>query len=158
MTQIEIKFKVWEIDEKRFVDYYSLSNNFVHVAIGDQYYLCNNLNASEEHKKQLNEKGIEIRDEFILCQFTGLQSSEQGCGMPIKDAYFGDIIEFFNTDGKRIVTEIIWYDKEHCIGFKRISDGFVYTQRIFNDSGYFQPSKIQFNIIGNIYETPELLK
>ncbi len=90
-------------------------------------------------------------------QFTGLKSSDGYIGLPIKDAYFGDIIRFFNTDGNEIKTEIIWYELELCIGFRRLSDGFVYTQRTFNDSGYFQPSKIQFEIMGNIYENPELI-
>lgn len=91
-------------------------------------------------------------------QFTGLMSSDGGCNLPIKEAYFGDVIRFYNTEGKEYRAEIIWYELEHCIGFKRLSDGFVYTQRMFNDSGYFQPSKIQFEIIGNIHENPELLK
>ena len=90
-------------------------------------------------------------------QSTGLMSSDAGCGLPVKDAYFGDIIRFYNTDGKEINAEIIYYKEEECIGFRRLSDGYVYTQAIFNNSGYFQPSKIQFQIIGNNYENPELL-
>lgn len=100
----------------------------------------------------------EIDNDIIIMQFTGLKSSDGGCGLPVKDAYLGDVIRFYNTDGKEIKAEIIWYELEQCIGFKRLHDGFVYTQRMFNDSGYFQPSKIQFEIIGNIYENPELLK
>lgn len=87
-----------------------------------------------------------------VTQFTGLLSSDGGCGLPIKEAYFGDIIRFYNTDGEERQAELIWYETELCIGFKRLDDGFVYTQRNFNDNGYFQPSKIQFEIIGNIYE------
>lgn len=87
-----------------------------------------------------------------VSQYTGLKSSDGECGLPIKQAYFGDIIRFYNTDGKEIKAEIIWYEKEHCIGFQRLTDGFIYTQRMFNDSGYFQPSKINFEIISNIYE------
>ncbi len=89
-------------------------------------------------------------------QFTGLKSSDGGCGLPIKDCYFRDIIRFYNTDGVERTAEVIWYEKELCIGFKRLSDGFVYTQRNFNDNGYFQPSKITFEIIGNIYDNTEL--
>lgn len=92
-----------------------------------------------------------------VSQYTGLASSDGGCNLPIKEAYFGDVIRFYNTDGKEHQAEIIWHEHEHCIGFKRLSDGFVYTQKIFNDSGYFQPSKLQFEILGNVYENPELL-
>lgn len=90
-----------------------------------------------------------------IVQCTGLKSTSVS-GMSIQDAYFGDVIRFCNTEGRIIEAELIWYELEHCIGFKRLSDGVVYTQRYFNDSGYFQPSIIQFEIIGNIYETPEL--
>lgn len=89
---------------------------------------------------------------LIRNQFTGLVSTDE-CSMVPKECYFGDIIRFYTTDGDERICEVMWYEKEHCIGFKRLSDGFVYTQRHFNDSGYFQPSKIQFEIIGNIYET-----
>lgn len=100
----------------------------------------------------------DYRNDISLMQYTGLKSSDGECGLPIKDAYFGDIIRFYNTNGKEIKAEIVWHEKEHCIGFQRSTDGFIYTQRIFNDSGYFQPSKINFEIIGNIYESPELLE
>ncbi len=92
-----------------------------------------------------------------ISRYTGLKSSDAG-GMPIKEAYFGDIIKFFDTEGHEHHAEIIWYELELCIGFKRISDGVVYTQRYFNDSGYFQPSKIQFEIIGNVHDNAELSK
>lgn len=96
--------------------------------------------------------------EVTMMQYTGLKSSDGGCDLPIQECYFGDIIRFYTTDGEERLAEIIWYEEELCIGFKRLSDGFVYTQKIFNDNGYFQPSKIQFEIIGNIYENPELIK
>lgn len=99
-----------------------------------------------------------LSDNTILMFSTGLKSSDAGCGLPVSDSYFGDIIKFYDTDGKEHHAEIIWYEKELCIGFRRLSDGFIYTQRLFNDSGYFQPSKIQFQIIGNIFENPDLLK
>ncbi len=90
-------------------------------------------------------------------QYTGLKSSDEG-GLLIVDSYFGDIIRFYNTDGLEMQAEIIWYEAEHCIAFKRLTDGFIITQRMINDSGYFQPSKLKFEVIGNIYknEQPKL--
>ena len=96
-----------------------------------------------------------LYDLLSYYQYTGLKSSDVG-GMPVQDLYFGDIIRFYTTDGEERRAEVIWYELEQCIGFKRLlpSDGFVYTQRHFNDSGYIQPSKLQFEIIGDIYKPP----
>ena len=95
-------------------------------------------------------------DDCDIMQFTGLVSSDGGCHFPVQDAYFGDIVEFYNTDGNRSVAEIIWDDKLHCISFKR-TDGFLLNYEKISNSGYFQPSNIQFQIIGNIYQNSELL-
>ncbi len=115
-------------------------------------------------KRKWDDLFFEVGEDTWVCvvketvtQYTGLKSSDVA-GVPVKKAYFGDIIRFFNTDGHEIHAVIIWYELELCIGFKRLSDGVVYTQRYFNDSGYFQPSKIQFEIIGNIYDNPEFGK
>lgn len=97
------------------------------------------------------------KDSTVFIQYTGLKSSDGGCGLPIIDLYFGDIIQFYNTDGIEFRAEVIWYKEEECIGFRRLTDGFVLTQNMFNNSGYFQPSKINFQIIGNIYQNPELI-
>lgn len=134
MAQREIKFRVWEIYEKRFVEYYFLSHDVVHVAIGDQYYLCNNLNASEEHKADLIEKNIEIRDEFILLQYTGLKDKNG------KEIYEGDILVHIGFPNQKVK---VYFD-----------EGAFYCNKILTSTYY--SSVIE--IIGNIYEHPELLK
>lgn len=142
-----IKFKIWDTKDKKMYhdvlcDIGEHDNFLDDVSCWD---VCHDASNSDDVKR------------FIWLQFTGLKSSDEG-GMPIKEAYFGDIIRFYNTEGHEKQAELIWYELEHCIGFKRLEDGFVYTQRMFNDSGYFQPSKIKFEIIGNIYQNPELIK
>jgi uncharacterized protein YehS (DUF1456 family) len=142
MENREIKYKIYDNELKDFVEdanfMWSLSRN------GKLY-------------DARNDKWYTVGEKYIILFYTGLKS----CGlneMPIIDAYFNDIIKFFNTDGNEIIAVIIWYKKEECLGFKRISDGFVYTQRHFNDSGYFQPSIIQFEIIGNTFDNADLIK
>jgi uncharacterized phage protein (TIGR01671 family) len=141
----DIKCKVWAIHENRFVNYYSLTNDFVHVAEGDQYYLCNNLNASEEHKKFLTEKEIEIRDEFVLLLFTGLKDKNG------KEICKGDIIDCVgvqeSTKSSRMV--VGWSDKyaSFCLDRKGWAFSHYFGEAV-------DPEKCE--IIGNIYENPDL--
>ncbi len=143
----ELKFR-GKCKDKWQYGYYVFTYNCCYI-ISNEYISIGDEDPSEYF--------IEVIPETVS-QFTGLKSSDGGCGMPVLDAYFGDIIRFYNTDGNELKAEIIWYELEQCIGFKRLTDGFVYNQRIFNDSGYFQPSKIMFEIIGNIHEHPNLIK
>lgn len=72
--------------------------------------------------------------------------------MPSREAYIGDIIKFGSTEGKIYTKEIKWNDKLCCICFGNVSYEELY------DSAFHQPSKIRFEILGNIFENPELLK
>lgn len=136
---IEIKFKAKSITTGEWIESMTVSKGTIKRKFGNYYFEIG------------DDKWVQV-DSKTICQFTGLKSSDGGCNLPIQDCYFGDIIKFYNTDGKEILAEVIWYKEELCIGFKRLEDGFVYTQKHFNGSGYFQPSKIQFQIIDNIYD------
>jgi hypothetical protein len=89
--------------------------------------------------------------ESIDMQFTGLKSSDKG-GLPIKDAYYGDIIRFYNTEGHEYIKALSWDDHMKCL----MVGNYPYHQ--LYESGYIQPSKLEFEIIGNIYQNPELIK
>ncbi len=80
--------------------------------------------------------------DFQLMQFTGLHDKNG------KEIYFGDLITCEgHGDGKggKAVTEIRWDEEEAQIDLPRHEDGSRYN-----------PTK--YEIIGNIYENPELLK
>lgn len=83
--------------------------------------------------------------EPIMMQYTGLKDKDG------KEAYEGDIIEFVNTEGKLFRKEINWNEELQCICFGNIS----YQE--LHESAYHQPSKIVFQIIGNIYQNEHLL-
>lgn len=140
----EIKFKAKKISTGEWIESMTVAKGTVKRK-RDNYYF------------EISANNWTAVDSKTIRQYTGLKSSDGGCNLPIKEAYIGDIVRFFNTDGQEIIAEIIWYKQDECIGFKRLSDGFVLTQRMFNESGYFQPSKINFEIIGNVYDNPELV-
>lgn len=81
-----------------------------------------------------------------VMQFTGLKDINE------KDSYYGDIIEHSTTEGGIFRRVLSWSD-ELCT---LMVDNFPYYR--LHESGYIQPSKLEFEIIGNIYENPELLK
>lgn len=113
---------------------------------------------SVSYAEDINAKYAERYIEEIVVpetvgQFTGLYSANfDFIENPNQHAYFGDIIRFCNTEGYEFIHAIEWDDKLCCITI----GGRPYS-RIY-ESGYFQPSKLEFEIIGNIHDNPELLK
>ena len=89
---------------------------------------------------------------YIRNQFTGLMSYDGGWGIPSKETYIGDIIKYVSTEGKVYIKEIKWNAELCCICFGNIS------YEDLHDSAFHQPSKIHFEIIGNIYENKNLLR
>ena len=85
-------------------------------------------------------------DDMEAEQFSGLISMDN------KKAYFNDIIEYQNTEGEA-KKALIWYDEQlHCL----MVGNFPY-HKLYN-SGFIQPSKLEFFIIGNLRQNPELIK
>lgn len=136
------KFRVWEIKEKRFVDYYSIlfEDNIikVHVAIGDQYYLINNTKASEEYKRYLISKNIEIKDDFILCDYTGLLDKNG------KECYYKDILKSGN---KLFIIE--WQHEEARFWLAPIKNSSTWR---------FMDEVNRMENVGSYYQMPHLLR
>ncbi len=84
-------------------------------------------------------------EDSILMQFSGLIDVNGN------DAYIGDIIEFATTEGKVLTHIIEWSDEWCCLCIGQ----FPYYR--LHESGFIQPSKLVFNILGNKYSNPELL-
>lgn len=81
-----------------------------------------------------------VRPETISL-FTGLIAIDG------EEAYYGDIIKFYDTEGVEYVHKILWSEELHCTMI-----GTIPYQKLF-ESGFIQPSKLLFTIIGNQFET-----
>ena len=143
------KFRAWHKIEKIMCDVDVLRKKgafLVGVKKGEDQYSERTVAIAPDNGRFCPMEDIE------LIQFTGLRSSDGGCHLPVEDAYFGDIIEFYNTEGRRFVKEIKWNNDLMCIDLGELPYYF------YHESGYHQPSKIQFQIIGNIYQHKKLLE
>jgi hypothetical protein len=89
----------------------------------------------------------------IICMNTGLYSfSSVFIKTSNKEAFEHDIIRFFDTDGKELIKEISYNEALCCFMVGNVP----YSQ--LRESGYIQPSELEFKIIGNIFDDPDLLK
>ena len=132
----EIKFRAWDKT-------YSLMNYKVQVGntdYADQNYTCNSIWVDYGDNNSVgwinaDEKCIE------LMQYTGLKDKNG------KEIYEGDIIEFYflGSDEK---AEIVYNEDRAMFCLQ-------YNKNKLN-GWHLNPSK--YNVLGNIYENPELLK
>lgn len=142
MNPRQIKFRVWDIGEKKYQDCYGIGvdGEFAHVAIGDQYYLINDEDGIqfvlEEFTGLLDKNGNEIFDGDIveICEDKGYYGSNigqiqyhLGCFLIFPPNHEQDLMTFYMSIGS--------YEK------------ILLTNR--------KSEKI--NVIGNIHENPELL-
>lgn len=75
-----LDIKIWDINEKTFVDIYSIDEHLVHVAIGDQCYLVNNKSAIEKAEKEkrkieFRKEPEEVTDEFKIFHYTHMNDN-----------------------------------------------------------------------------------
>ena len=156
----EIKFRAWIFEENKmsFQDEWFSIWAFDGIQYADQGYWTNNMDASESHKEELRKKNIEIKDEFVLMQYTGLKDKNG------KEIYEGDIVkldeapdiikgtEFHNMEDVSH-HEIYWDNDRACFCDKRLEDGDSLAGYLDGDISFMSDCEL----VGNIYENAELL-
>jgi len=162
MNRREIKFRAWDKIKKRFVTqdeattypYFliDLNGNITLYSQGKElevdFFVGDLNNPFETYQAQQS-----LRSRFELLQFTGLHDKNS------KEIYEGDIVK--DEIGKREVK----------IGFSKYTDPDGFNHEFYGvygrwlpvirgnfDESYFNKDDDDLEVIGNIYENPELLK
>lgn len=130
----QIKFRAWHKNLKKMVDVYQMVFDF----------------ATNRSRKELEEPDLitsvgklhGIGGSYELMQYTGLKDKNG------KEIYEGDILEWKSEEeGSSDKYEVTW-NEEKC-GFRA---------EWLRDRKQMHSPENDFEIIGNIYENPELLK
>lgn len=134
MTQREIKFRAWNLTDKQW------------DIPTTEYSITSGPNALFDRKK---ERVWFNRGDIILMQYTGLKDKNgkeiyEGDIVVVRELHDGDDYAWNQPTGPAIPCKITWDDD-----YKRFDFGGC--KRII-----YSPS--HFEVIGNIYENPELLK
>lgn len=131
-----IKFRAWNEQMKHMISWVSVKKNF------RQYLERKNLPINS-HSNYAYNNG---KDTYILMQYIELKDCNG------KEIYEGDIVNTFDLYNNRNVVCYICWDKR-CLGFalKVVSEPELDERfAIFDD--------FKLELIGNIFETPELLQ
>ena len=139
----EIKFRAWDKT-------YSLMNYKVQVGntdYADQNYTCNSIWVDYGDNKSI---GWMNADEncIDLMQFTGLKDKNG------KEIYEGDIVFNHAEEGRSNSNTIIWDNDRYVIEQLSTQDDEINGIGIYLELYLFNED---IEVIGNIYETPELL-
>lgn len=123
----EIKFRAWDKWAKKVIDSFHLRIDLS----GDLYFWQWTEGGGKAHQE-------ETKDRFVLMQYTRLKDKNG------KEIYEGDIVK--HEEGNLVVE---WCEQE--VGF-RLYNGVIYRQTPEPNI-----SEWDIEIIGNIYENPELV-
>ena len=127
------KFRAWDSVEKKFVEHFFITDNGL---------ICNMEKPTSDCKLLIP---IE-KSELILMQSTGLKDKND------KEIFEGDVLAC-KTDDEVINLNIFW-DEEHAL--------FMLESKKYNEQELLaelvENNTYPFEIIGNIYENPELLE
>ena len=136
----EIKFRAWDSQAKRMLEVVTLSfmkmtGSLTHVTTWDYRDI-------DELTK------INFPDKINLMQYTGLKDKNG------KEIYVGDIVKIFTVTGgkfqdERRLEEIHWWNSGFCRGIKDVQGLPLW---------WLDKDTQKFEVVGNIYENPELLK
>ena len=138
----EIKFRVWNKQSREWADFHSYRGElFPDREVYPQIWSLTNPDAN---------------DFFEVCQFTCLKD------MNGKEIYEGDIVRaytYFDEDEKELnestVHKIIWGDDYPAFDMEPAP---LEEYNSLQNFASIQPEGEKIEVIGNIYENPELLK
>ena len=135
MDNSRFKFRVWDKEDKKFLDHLSIDLS------ADGILILWRL----EGKKYIN---LNDNNRYLLMQCTGLKDKNG------KLIYEGDIIQIqFDSDGIAGPYSVVWDCEEYAFMFKPIKgDDYDCDRHLYE----FSVNRIQ--IIGNIHKNPELLE
>lgn len=138
-----IKFRVWDKKTKEFVK-------------GDMFFEqedqgtfepdCYHDEAGEVHSMKYSQKKLDRYHGYIIQQYTGLNDYKG------KEIYEGDILDIFNHPQPE---EVIYCSSETAFGFFAHEEKERQNGRFESLGDYTSPSG--YTVIGNIFETPQLL-
>ena len=139
-----LKFRVWNKNRKRM--YEVLHLHMETWSNGGEWVTAKGFNIITQQDIHIQ---IEPKDGIIM-QYTGLKDKNG------KLIYEGDIIQFYNDEFLQTM-KIVWDDDEldfKAIGLKKSVECY---EKDFSYLGYIK-NEDSLEVIGNIYENPELLE
>ncbi|GGE47948.1 hypothetical protein GCM10011391_28400 [Pullulanibacillus camelliae] len=135
----EIKFRAWDRNEKNMVKVTGIIFSAVqHTLV--RYRYVNDKGKTIDEQSHIDEEGF---GSVVLMQYTGLKDKND------KEIYEGDIVVLYNTQEGNVSGRVYW-------------DELLGRYLVFRDEDklydLYEFLSEEMNIIGNIYENPELLK
>jgi hypothetical protein len=125
----EIKFRAWKPERKRMSEAFNLKD-------------LDGEDGGEIYTGDMSFIQINHNPTVILMQYTGLKDKHG------KEIYEGDIVKLYPSDKSGV--QILW--DEHIAGF-----GFG-NQTMADHLNFRKLATISYEVIGNVYENPELLE